>query len=188
MDAIELLTQRTSSPALEGPAPTAKQLQVMFEAAARAPDHGLLRPYRFLTIQGDGLDRLGELYLQAALAKAGDSDLDDAARNRFLNMPRRAPMIVVAIAVVQDHPKVPEIEQIITAGCAAQAVVQAAYAQGLGAIWRSGDLMFDAVVEKGLGLSDNEKMVGFIYLGQPMRDREAPVANVGEFTAEWTGE
>ena len=186
MDAIELLTQRTSTPALEGAAPTAKQLQVMFEAAARAPDHGLLRPYRFLTIQGEGLDRLGELYLQAALAK--DSELDAAARNRFLNMPRRAPMIIVAIAVTQAHPKVPEFEQIITAGCAAQAVVQAAYAQGLGAIWRSGDLMFDALVEKGLGLATNEKMVGFIYLGQPMRDREAPVANIEQFTAEWTGE
>jgi hypothetical protein len=48
--------------------------------------------------------------------------------------------------------------------------------------------MFDSLVEKGLGLSENEKMVGFIYLGQPMRDREAPVANIEEFTAEWTGE
>jgi nitroreductase len=186
MDAIELLTQRTSTPALEAPAPTPKQLQVMFESAARAPDHGLLRPYRFLTIQGNGLDRLGELYLKAALAKGGE--LDDASRNRFLNMPRRAPMIVVAIAVVQSHPKVPEIEQIITAGCAAQAVVQAAYAQGLGAVWRSGDLMFDPIVEQGLGLLDHEKMVGFIYLGQPMRSREAPVANIELFTAEWKGE
>jgi len=186
MDAIELLTQRTSCGMLEAPAPTPKQLELMFQAASRAPDHGLLRPYRFLTIQGEALDRLGQLYLEASLAK--NPDLEESQRNRLLNMPRRAPMILVAIAVKQDHPKVPEIEQVMTAACAAQAVVQAAYAQGVGAMWRSGDLMFDRTVQKGLGLSGNEEIVGFIYLGQPMRDRQAPEADQSQFVTEWTGE
>ena len=186
MDAIELLTQRTSCGMLEAPAPTAKQLELMFQAASRAPDHGLLRPYRFLTIQGSALDRLGQLYLDASLAK--NPDIEEAQRNRLLNMPLRAPMIVVAIAVKQQHPKVPEIEQVMTAACAAQAVIQAAYAQGVGAMWRSGDLMFDANVQKGLGLNDNEEIVGFIYLGQPMRDRQAPEMDQSLYVAEWTGE
>ncbi len=158
----------------------------MFQAASRAPDHGLLRPYRFLTIQGSALDRLGQLYLDASLVK--NPDIEEAQRNRLLNMPLRAPMIVVAIAVIQQHPKVPEIEQVMTAACAAQAVVQAAYAQGVGAMWRSGDLMFDANVQKGLGLNDNEEIVGFIYLGQPMRDRQAPEMDQSLYVAEWTGE
>ena len=186
MDAIELLTQRTSCGMLEAPAPTAKQMELMFQAASRAPDHGLLRPYRFLTIQGLALHRLGQLYLEASLAK--NPDLEEAQRNRLLNMPLRAPMIVVAIAVKQQHPKVPEVEQLMAAACAAQAVVQAAYAQGIGAMWRSGDLMFDANVQKGLGLNDNEEIVGFIYLGQPMRARQAPVAEQSQFVAEWSGE
>jgi nitroreductase len=90
--------------------------------------------------------------------------------------------------VKQEHPKVPNIEQVMTAACAAQSVVQAAYAQGLGAMWRSGDLMFDSNVQKGLGLNKNEEIVGFIYLGQPMRDRQAPEADQSQYVAEWMGE
>ena len=186
MDAIELLTQRTSCGMLEAPAPTSKQLELMFQAASRAPDHGLLRPYRFLTIQGAALDRLGQLFLDASLAK--NPGIEESQRNRLLNMPLRAPMMLVAIAVKQEHPKVPNIEQVMTAACAAQSVVQAAYAQGLGAMWRSGDLMFDSNVQKGLGLNENEEIVGFIYLGQPMRDRQAPEADQSQYVAEWMGE
>lgn len=186
MNAIELLLNRTSSPALTDPAPSAEQLQTMLSAATRAPDHGSLRPYRFLVIKDEGLDRLGELFLRAT--KAQSKDIDETKRNRLLNMPRRAPMILAVIAVKQDHPKVPYSEQVITAGCAAQAVVQAAFALGLGAMWRSGDLMFDPYVSKGLGLEQHEEIVGFIYLGQPLKVKEVPIVDTEPMLAEWPGE
>jgi len=186
MDALELLLTRTSSPALTEPAPTTEQVQTMLTAASRAPDHGGLKPYRFLEITGEGLDRLGELYLSATEAKS--NDIDETKRNRLLNMPRRAPMILVAIAVKKDHPKVPHVEQVITAGCAAQAVVQTAFALGIGAMWRSGDLMFDPIVTSGLGLNAHEEIVGFIYLGQPLKVKEVPVVDASSLMSVWPNE
>jgi nitroreductase len=87
----------------------------------------------------------------------------------------RAPTIVVVIACVKDHPKIPQIEQVISAGAAAQNMLTAAYAQGLGAIWRTGDMAYDAICSAGLGLAVNEQIVGFLYLGAMPNDRDLKV-------------
>ena len=186
MDAITLLHERVSCPALTGPAPTAEQLDVMYQAALRAPDHGALRPWRFLTIQGDGLKALGELYLEAGLAK--DPDLSEAHKEKLKSMPLRAPMIIVVIGVTQAHPKVPEIEQVVAAGCAAQNIILAAHALGLGAMWRTGDMAYDKSVREGLGIKDNEEIIGYIYLGQPSKTRKVPVHTLSDYVMDWTGE
>jgi nitroreductase len=183
MDALELLTQRTSTPALRAPAPTAEQVKLMLEAACRAPDHGMLRPYRFMVIEGDGLKKLGELFLAAGLKR--DPEMDEAAQKKMVNMPLRAPMIIVAIAVKQEHPKVPEVEQVITAGCAAHAIVQSAFAQDLGAMWRTGAMTNNSDVRAGLGIAENEEIVGFIYLGQSLKVRAAPEFDVSTLTQSW---
>lgn len=184
MDALELLTQRTSTPALRAPAPSVEQVQVMLDAACRAPDHGLLRPYRFLVIEGEGLAKLGELFLAAGLKK--DPDLDETAQKKLRNMPLRAPMIIVAIAVKQEHPKVPEVEQVITAGCAAHAIVQSAFAQNLGAMWRTGAMTHNPDVREGLNIAENEEIVGFVYLGQSLKVRAAPEFDASTLTQSWS--
>ncbi|KEA64002.1 Nitroreductase family protein [Marinobacterium lacunae] len=183
MDALELLLNRTSCPALQAPAPTDEQLEVMMKAASRAPDHGSLTPYRFLRVQDEGLSKLGELFLSASQTEAGE--LSDAQSTKLLNMPKRAPMILVAIACTQEHPKVPVSEQVITAGCAAHSVVQAASALGLGAMWRSGDMAFNPEVAKGLGLADNEQIIGFIYLGQALKEKTVPEADTSRLLSDW---
>lgn len=183
MDALELLISRTSSPLLQAPAPTSDQLELMLKAASRAPDHGSLQPYRFLKVEGEGLNALGELFLQASLAD--NPELPEAQINKLRNMPLRAPMILVAIAVTQEHPKVPKSEQIITAGCAAQAVIQAASAQGVGAMWRSGALAFNSRVAKGLGLAENEEIIGFVYLGTIVKEKPVPAADPKSLVSDW---
>ncbi|GGB80470.1 nitroreductase [Marinobacterium zhoushanense] len=183
MDALELLLTRTSSPLLQEPAPTADQLELMMKAASRAPDHGSLTPYRFLKVEGEGLRALGELFLTAGRASAGE--LSEAQATKLRNMPLRAPMILVAVAVTQEHPKVPVSEQVITAGCAAHAVVQAACAQGVGAMWRSGDMAFNPKVAQGLGLAENEQIIGFIYLGQTVKEKTVPEADTARLITDW---
>lgn len=183
MQALELLQQRVSCAGLTEPAPSAEQLEIMFQAAARAPDHAGLKPWRFIVIQGEGLKHLGQLYYDATALK--DAEAVHAKEQRLLNMPFRAPMIIAVVAAIVEHPKVPRIEQIITAGCAAHALELAAYAQGLGAMWRSGDLMFDDHVQSGLGLSENEELVGFIYLGTPKLNREAKAVETDDFVSHW---
>ncbi|MEH6444571.1 MAG: nitroreductase family protein [Oceanospirillaceae bacterium] len=182
MQAIELLHNRVSCPVLSAPAPTTEQLNVMYQAAARTPDHASLRPWRLVVLEGEQLVKLGEVFLQANLAK--NAELTAAQQLKIISKPQRAPMIITVVASVTEHAKVPEIEQIITAGCAAHALQLAAYAQGLGAMWRSGGMMFDKSVEKSLGLEEHEKIVGFLYLGTAKKFRPAPLVNSNVFVSQ----
>ena len=96
MDALTALHNRVSEPRLTGPAPSAEQQEALFQAALRAPDHARLRPWRFLVLEGQGLERLGELFAEAALARVGDPQAPEVLRAPSL--PQRAPMVVIAIS------------------------------------------------------------------------------------------
>lgn len=186
MDALNALINRVSIPLLEAPGPSEDELELMFRAALRAPDHGGIRPWRFLVVEGEGLDRLGELFMRSALA--ADPDLPQEKQQKLLKAPRRAPTVVVVIASTREHPKVPKIEQLISAGCAAHGIVIAAHAQGLGAMWRTGDPAYNRGVKQGLGLVEGEEIVGYVYLGTPSRGRAAPELNVEDFVGRWDGD
>lgn len=185
MEALDALLHRVSAPRLLDPAPTAEQREILFAAALRAPDHGQLRPYRFLTVEGEARNQLGEILAQAVPGQGGE--VTQAALDKARAMPLRAPLIVVVVARLQDHFKVPKSEQLITAGCAAHAIELAAFAQGVGAVWRTGELSYNAHVAKGLGLEDGEEVVAFLYLGTPQNDlRDAPKVNSAEFVKAWS--
>ncbi|MBE7375546.1 nitroreductase family protein [Pseudomonas lopnurensis] len=186
MDALDLLLNRVSVTRLGDPAPDAAQLDLLFRAALRAPDHAQLHPWRFLTVEGDARQRLGELF--AAALRARDPNASAEALQKARNMPLRAPLLIVAIACLQAHPKVPESEQLLAAGCAAHGILLAAHAQGIGAVWRTGDFAYDPHVTQGLGVGEHERMLGFLYLGTPEgRLRSAPVLEPQDFVAAWAG-
>ncbi len=166
MNALDALLTRRSSPRLSSPAPTHEQLENILQAGLRAADHALLRPWRMLCISGEGLDALGELFLSAE--RAAGKELDAAQEQKLRDKPKRAPLIIVALAKLSEHDKVPAIEQEYSAAAAVQSMSLAAYAQGLGSMWRTGGKAYDATVRDGLGVADNEKIVGFLYLGTPL--------------------
>jgi nitroreductase len=181
MDALDALLNRGSAPRLIAPAPDTAQRELLFRAALRAPDHGQLRPWRFLTIEGAAREQLGELLAQALPADASPEALSKARA-----MPLRAPLLVVVIARVQAHAKVPAQEQVIAAGCAAHGILLAAHAQGIGAVWRTGELAYNAQVAAGLGLAADEQVIAFLYLGTPERElRAVPQVQVGDFVRAW---
>lgn len=186
MDLLTVLQTRVSCPLLTDPGPSAEQIEQLIKAAVRAPDHKCLHPWRFLLIEGEARERMGELLASAVLAdnpQAQTADLDKARRK-----PLRAPAIMVVIARVTEHPKVPEIEQIISAGAAATNLVTAAFAMGIGAYWRTGGAATHPVVKSGLGLEENEHIVGFVYLGTPQtRLKPVPELEINEFLARWQG-
>ncbi len=186
MDALDALLNRASMPLLDAPGPTPEQLDIMFKAALRAPDHGALRPWRFLVIEGDARQQLGQLFLQAALQD--DPELIDARQSKTLNMPLRAPTLIVVIASTTPEHKVPVIEQQVSAGCAAQNILHAAHIQGLGAMWRTGAMSYHPHVLEGLGLTENEQLIGYLYLGTPTRERSAPELPVERFVSHWPGQ
>lgn len=186
MDALEALHTRISVPKLGGDPPNDKELENIFKAALRAADHGLLRPWRFLVIRGEARDKLGQIF--AAASKKDQPHISDAMLEKARAKPLRAPLIVIALAAIKPSEKIPEIEQIISAGSSVQNMMLAAHAQGIGAMWRTGANAYHPVVESRLGLSANEKIVGYLYLGRKEgRDRVLPDFEIKKYFSEWDG-
>lgn len=168
MDAMTLLHNRNSAPKLSEPAPSGAELNAIFRAALRAPDHAKLTPWRFLTIKGEARNQLGDLFVATAQQKrqqSGQLPMTEQESRKMAAKPLRAPLIIVVIATLTEHPKVPAIEQRLSAGCAAHGILLAAHAQGFAGIWRTGSNCFERSVMTGLGLANNEEIIGFIYLG-----------------------
>jgi nitroreductase len=184
MDALKALQTRVSAPRLDEPGPSTEQLQQLWRAAARAADHALLRPWRFLVISGKRREALGELFVQATLK--ADPDTPAAKLDKTRGKPLRAPTIITVVAHCSEHPNVPAIEQQLSAAAAAQNIINAAYALGLGAMWRTGSMAYADEVRQGLGLQDNESIVGFLYLGQPAGPlKPVPELDVSELVSHW---
>lgn len=183
MNAIEALTGRVSVAQLTGPDVTDLQLEIMFRAALRAADHGWLRPSRYLTVQGRERQALGQLFLECS---ANGQDLTEEQQQKLLNAPLRAPLVIVAISRVQEHPKVPRLEQLMSTAAGVQNLINAVWALGLGAIWRTGDVAHNRQLAERLGLDDNEHIVGFVYVGQINAvPKTVPELNLDEYVSAW---
>ncbi len=165
---LETLQNRYSNPLLAEPAPKPDELQEAYLAMMRAPDHARLKPARMQIWQGEGLERMGDIFAAAALRKQPDLDPDTV--NRYRNLPLRAPMVAVVIATIREHPKVPEIEQVISTGCSTYALILALNTMGYGGMWRTGNFAYDPTVKQALGLEAGEHLIGFLYIGTPTKN------------------
>lgn len=187
MDALEAVVGRRTVPVgfLGEPAPEGDVLARILAAGACAPDHGRLRPWRFIVVRGAARERLGEVFADALLAR--DPAAPEAALEQERMRPMRAPLLVAVAAKVDPaHPKIPAIEQILAAGAAAQNVLIAAHALGFGAKWSTGANAYDEHVKKALGLAPPDRLVGFLSLGSIEGDPPAvPHADARDQTIEW---
>ena len=146
----------------------------MLTAAARVPDHGKLVPWRFILIQGEARQRLGDLLATAFQADNPDAGEDKVAaeRERFAH----APLVVAVVSRVVPHVKIPDWEQVLSAGAVCMNLLTGATALGYGASWLSGWAAFDRRVLDVLGLTPDERIAGFVHIGTaqetpPDRDR-----------------
>jgi len=169
MDAITALHTRSAAPRLIEPAPSASELELVYQAALRAPDHAMLRPWKFLVIEGEGRNKLGQLFVDALAPE------DEAQLKKLAEAPLRAPMLIIGVAGIQDNPKVPAIEQCSSTAAAMQNMSLALHALGYASIWRTGPPAFSDKVKSGLGLSSTDQIIGFLYLGTPTVT-ERPIA------------
>lgn len=165
MEALTALHTRVSAPRLQAPGPDAAQIRELLKAAIRAPDHGLVRPWRFLVLEGEDRQRLGELF--AAAHKAVEPDADPRHLDKLRNNPLRAPVVLVVVAETDPAHKVPVKEQVMSTAVAAGHIMVAAHALGIGAMWRTGEPASRLLVKEGLGFAGKDEIVGFIYLGTP---------------------
>jgi nitroreductase len=163
MQAIDALLSRRSARALAEPAPDDAALELIFSSAVRAPDHGRLRPWRFVVIRGAARERFGELlaeHLQRTHAQCAEETLQRERLKAF-----RAPVIVAVAAQCNAAVKIPVIEQTLSAATAAHAMMLAAFALGFNAMWKTGGAAYDPAVKQALDLRPDDPIVGFLYLG-----------------------
>ncbi|ROP79120.1 nitroreductase [Stenotrophomonas rhizophila] len=186
--ALHALDARRSVPAkqLGDPGPDPDTLLRMLTSAVRVPDHGKLVPYRFLRIAGDARHSLGAFLAERAVQR--DPQVSPAQLDKDRQRFSHAPLIITVIASPRPNPKVPEAEQLMTAGCVCFALLQAAQAFGFGAQWLTAWMAFDPAVHAHLGLAEGEQIAGFIHIGTPKtavpeRERPDPVA----LLQDWEG-
>ena len=166
-DALELLKTRRSFKAVEltGPPPTAAEIETLLTVASRVPDHGKLVPWRFIVFEGDARRAAGAAIVTAFHAKYPDAKPEQAeAEGARL---ARAPLVIAVVSRAAPHVKIPEWEQVLSAGAAAMNLVLAAHALGYGACWITEWYAYDRAVLNALGLKPHEKIAGFVHIGRP---------------------
>ena len=162
-DVMDFLQSRRSRPAktLRAPGPDHAALAPILTAGLRVPDHGKLEPWRLVVFDGAAMDRLADLARARGAALGIVPDKIDKAALLF----ETAPLMVLVVAAPVESEKVPEVEQILSAGCVCLSLVNAALASGWGANWITGYAAHDAAFAQNLGLSEAETIAGFIFIG-----------------------
>ena len=188
MDFLKTLIERKSTPPRlmnENEGPTRDDIQDILRAAVSAPDHGAIRPWRFVIIEGENRAILGQTFANALRTR--DREASEEAIHKELNRPLRAPTVIVILArVVNDRPNVPRIEQIVATACAAQNMLVAANAKGFGAILLTGKNAHDPHVRAFFGLKSDDEIVSFLYLGKPNGEQPSKLRpNPNDFIEEF---
>ncbi|MDE2349790.1 MAG: nitroreductase [Gammaproteobacteria bacterium] len=164
MELFDAIMSRTSAARLTAPGPGPDQLAAIVAAADRAPDHGRLRPWRVAVLDEAARERVATAAVEARRARlpAPNDDQLRVEREKFTRSPV---LIIVGCVVVRDHPKVPEIEQILAAGAAVQNMCLAAHALNFGAMWKTGPAAYDPGVKAAVGLGRDDHIVAILHLG-----------------------
>ena len=182
--AIAMMLSRATNGALRDPAPDGADLEQIVAAGLRAPDHGKLRPWRFLAIRGEARTRFADLCLTALRVR--EPDATEAEMDRMRGKLTSPPLILVLGLHVTDTPKVPDTEQVQAVAAAAMNMLNAAHALGYAGKWVSGPNAYDPAVAAALGFAAPDRVIGFLYLGTPA---EPPFAvrrpAVADYLVEW---
>jgi nitroreductase len=175
--ALSLLKTRKSASvkAMGEPGPSPEQLRTILEIAVRVPDHGKLTPWRLILFEGEARRKFGEIIKARWHELHPDHGAESLAFQAGLFL--RAPSVLVVVSKAGPHVKIPEWEQLLSAGALTQNILLAASALGVGAQWNTDWIAYDAEIMKAMGLSQLEKVVGIVYLGTPaapLEDRPRP--------------
>lgn len=183
MDVFEAIYGRHSQKKVKPDSVPRALIEKLLDAAVQAPNHYKVRPWRFVVITGEARHRLGHVMSESLRGR--HPDFPEEAFDKAHATPLQAP-VVIAIGVDKpSEPKVVEIENICAAAAAAQNLLLAAHALGLGAKWRTGEWAEDVMVKKFLGFEPDQHIIGFIYVGYPEFVQEFPPRPSSEDRTVW---
>jgi nitroreductase len=164
MELFEAISTRASAARLAEPGPTPEHLARILDAATRVPDHGRLKPWRLIVLDPALRSRFIDAVVAARRGRLPEPSEEQLAIERE-KIQRSPAIVVVACAPVRDNPKVPEVEQLLCAGAAAQNLFLAAHGLGYGVMWKTGPAAYDAGVKASLGLQAHDHIVAIMHLG-----------------------
>jgi len=162
MDALENILNRVSARSLVEPHPSKKEMDIVYKAALRAPDHAWLRTSSFIEVKGESLNKLSNIFVNYGKSVP---DISDEVLDKYKNAPYRAPMIIILVNTFKEHPKVPAIEQKLSTATAAQNIMLALNAMKYSCIWRTGKMAFNELIQNELGLAKDQEILGYLYIG-----------------------
>lgn len=149
------------------PVPDRAQIEEILTAATRVPDHGKLEPWRLVVVQGAAFGRLADLAATRAQELGGDAEMVAKGRGQY-DMGKLA---VVVIASPKPAPKIPPVEQLMSAAALCFGIVNAAEAAGWGASWLTGWTAHDATfAARAFGCEPGETVAGIVHIGTPPED------------------
>ena len=167
MDLLTAIETRSSAARLTTPGPGAEDLARILAAAARAPDHGRMKPWHLVVLQGADRERFAAAAAEAKRRRAASMSDEQLAAEREKML--RSPTLVVVGCAVRENPKVPEIEQVIAAGAAAENLFLAAHDLGYGVMWKTGAAAYDPDVKAVVGLKASDHIIGIMHLGTRLK-------------------
>jgi len=181
MDALKNILNRVSARKLSEPYPSAEEMEIVYKAALRAPDHAWLRTSSFIEVKEKGLKKLSNIFFNFGKTIP---DLSDDILNKYKNAPFRAPMIVILVNTYKEHPKVPAIEQKLSTAAAAQNIMLALNAMNYSCIWRTGKMAFNEMISGELGLNKNQEILGYLYIGTETGEKKKiPNLDIDDFVS-----
>ena len=168
MELISAVETRTSAARLAEPGPSPEELDRLLQAAGRAPDHGRLKPWRFIVLTDTLREAFTVAAAEAKLARlpAMTAEQLDAEREK---MNRSPTIVVIGCAVNRAQNKIPEIEQVIAVGAAAQNLFLGAHDMGYGVMWKTGAAAYDPAVKATVGLRADDHIVAIMHLGARLK-------------------
>ncbi len=181
MDALENILNRVSARNLTNPHPSKKEMDIVYKAALRAPDHAWLRTSSFIEVKGESLSKLSDVFVNFGKSIP---DISDEVLDKYKNAPYRAPMIIILVNTFKEHPKVPAIEQKLSTATAAQNIMLALNAMEYSCIWRTGKMAFNELIQKELGLDKNQEILGYLYIGTESGEKKKiPNLDIDDFVS-----
>ena len=164
MELFAAVQTRSSAARLAQPGPSPQDLDRLLQAAARAPDHGRLKPWRFIILKDAMREAFTAAAAEAKRARLPDMTSEQCAVERE-KMNRSPTIVIVGCAVNREQSKMPEIEQVVAVGAAAQNLFLAAHDLGYGVMWKTGAAAYDAAVKAVVGLRPDDHIVAIMHLG-----------------------
>jgi nitroreductase len=164
MELFDAIATRATAARLAEPGPTPEQFERLLSAAARAPDHGRLQPWRFIRVDGAARESLANAVAEARRDQI-PTYTDEQMELEREKIRRSPSILVVGCAVRKDIAKVPEIEQVIAVGAAVENLLLAAHDLGVGVMWKTGPAAYSPKVKAAVGLAADDHIVAILHLG-----------------------